>query len=168
MVVYLNMLSENVPAAGKSLLPIRIAKHKNGVRSRRFSLCGKDQPAEHGLDAERREIIAGNASDDAVITPIISGYAAKSKTVRDDVAKGNGLIVKIHKVRVGELLERVIASLLQSKDGELLGVGHGQRPEEEAVNDAENGSVDGDAERESNDCDGGKPRRLEKSAKRKT
>jgi hypothetical protein len=64
------------------------------------------------LNAKRREIIAGDTSDDAMVASIVGGQATKSETEGKDIAKGSGLIAEIHKVRIRELLERVIARLL--------------------------------------------------------
>ena len=67
---------------------------------------------------------------------------------------------------IGKLLERLIASLLQTEDDKLLRMGHRHRAQEKAINYAKDGCVDGDAESESRDGKGSKARRLAKYAKR--
>ena len=91
------MLSENILVTRKSLLPVRITHDKNWIRTRSLCLSGENQPAERGLNAKRREIIAGDTSDDAMVAPIVGGQATKSETEGKDIAKGSGLIAEIHK-----------------------------------------------------------------------
>jgi hypothetical protein len=97
-----------------------------------------------------------------MVAAVIGGQAAERNAVGQDIGDRSRLIAKIYKVRVGELLKGMIAGLLQTEDGELLRMRHRQGPQYESVDDAEDGSVDGDAERESHDGYGREPRGIAK------
>ncbi len=70
------------------------------------------------------------------------------------------MVAEIKVIGIRKFLRRGFAGLLYSKDGELLRVGYGHGAKEEAVDDAEDGGVDGDAEGEGDDGEGGEPGRL--------
>src|ERR1700750_3200072 len=59
----------------------------------------------------------------------------------------------VEEVGIGEGLEAVGSLLLQRENGDLFGMRDGQRAEEKAVDDAEDGGVDGHAEAEGDDRD---------------
>ncbi len=140
-------------------MPICIAEDKNGISAGSLSFGGKDQAAERGLHTQDGKIISCNAGSDTVIAAIVGGDAAQSDVVSDDVAERGGLGAKIKVVRIGKVLEGLVAGLLKGEDGELLGMRHGHGAQKETVDDAEDGGIDGDAQGKRNYTDGGEPRR---------
>jgi hypothetical protein len=125
---------------------------------------GKEQPAKSRLDAEDGEIVAGDARNDAMVAAVIGGEAGESQPVGDDVGEGSGLVAELDIIGVGEFLQGMIAGLLEAEDGELLGSGDRQGTQQEAVNDAEDGGVYGDAQGERHDGESSEPGRRAQSA----
>jgi hypothetical protein len=98
-----------------------------------------------------------------VVAAVIGSESAEGEAVGEDIAEGSGLIANIEKIGIGKFLEGMFAGLLQGKNSKLLGVGHGHRSQEEAVDYAESRSVDGNAEGKGDDGERGEPGGIAKS-----
>ena len=76
MVVNFYVLTDNVAVASESFLPVREAEDENGVSAGSLSFGWEDEATECRLDTEDRKVIAGDASDDAVVAAIVGGESA--------------------------------------------------------------------------------------------
>jgi hypothetical protein len=97
---------------------------------------------ERRLHTQRGKIVAGHPTQNAVVPFLIRSYPHERRAFRNNVAEGIRLLPDIEIVGVGKALEALRTFLLHGQYGNLVGLWHRQRTQQESVNDAENGGVD--------------------------
>ena len=142
-------LLEDVAIESRSLPDLVADDHRARRRARAF-LVHREVAAVDRLHAERLEEAGGDDVDRRLTGGVVLGDAGESDSVTGEVRERSARVSHIAKARIGEgaivALGRTV--LAEHADDLTRRIGPGERPDHQAVDDAEDTGVDADAERQ--------------------
>jgi hypothetical protein len=148
----------------KPALPEAMAEHRDGApgsaRSRDLVVGRADRRADRGLDAEHREIAARDQRARDALGRSAGGEAPGRGAKRQQTVERGGAILKMAEQRIRH------AELVAAEHDQPLRVGYRQAAQHECVQEAENGRVRADAQRERGHDRQGEGRPREQRAQR--
>ena len=166
---------EHVRVGAEARLPVRVAEHRHRRLADRAVVGRAEQPAERGLHAEHREVAARHEHALAAQRLAAVGEVGAEETVRRDAGERRLHPLEVpehrvaeHGVAVAGLVARLRAGLRAGRRevDQPRGLLHRQRPQEELVEQREDGRVGPDPERQRDDGDDRDERALEERPER--
>ena len=116
---------------------------------------GVEMPAEDRRHAENRKQVPGDRRTLQALRLHAFGQRQRSSAQRDNCLEGGRALLEVDEIGIrhaGVTNAAALGGLVQ--DQQPIGLGVGQRLDQDAVDDAEERGVDADAEREAEDDDG--------------
>ncbi len=132
----------------KALPPQAVAQYDHAVAARRHFIGGETAP-DRGLDAEHPEVVRRDARSGQPLGFVADGEGDVVRLPRRQVAEYGRLPVDVEVVGHGRRFAlRAADAVVLKDDDQASGVGEGERPQDDGVEDAEDGRIGADAERQ--------------------
>ena len=162
--VELERLADDVGPGGEAAPPEGIAEHDD-VAPSRIVVALEQRPAERRRRAQHREVSGRELLADDAFGPIGAGDRERAIPVDLHRVEERGLLPPGVEVEAGALRVAALLAVPGGDPDQAVGVAVGQRRQQDAIDEAEDGEVGADAEGDGGDGGGGEPRTAEEGAK---
>ncbi len=143
-----NGFAHHVRIPVEAPLPVPVAQHQDGIGVRDATFAGLDQPADGGSEPEHAEVVSRHIRQPGALGPVVGRQASEVHRVPGHVLERIGLGAVVLHVEARQTAGRVAATTVGAKYYEAIGIANRQRPEEHAVDDAEDRGVRSDSQAE--------------------